>query len=52
MAFVRNGQIVDKETLEQLIKALKAINEALVGLDNRIKHLEIKDAEFTKGYFS
>lgn len=40
MASVRNGQIVDKETLEQLIKALKAINDALIGLENRVRILE------------
>jgi repressor of nif and glnA expression len=40
VGFAINGVIVDKETLEQLIKALKAINDALIGLENRVRILE------------
>ena len=40
MAFVRNGQIVDREALQEIIRLFEVVKVALLDLDTRLQVLE------------
>jgi hypothetical protein len=40
VAFARNGQIVDKEALQEIIRMFEAVKVALLDLDTRLQVLE------------
>jgi hypothetical protein len=40
VAFVRNGQIVDREALQEIIRMFEAVKVALLDLDTRLQVLE------------